>query len=446
MERNSRRSLVLVAAVAVLAALAAVTLHAVNRRARAPERIGDAKTIAAALQEYLKYQGQTPASKAIEKPAADTAALGRVEIARGMVGLRDAHQPRWVLARADAPVEADRILRVGDDPSACARVALTGGIEISVNSTSTVEFAAKDRVAVLGGDAHFVVRAGTPLTVDAPACSIHVKGTEFSVTVVPGRTSLAVTAGTVELDALGKTFDVPAGKACSLTGDMIRWDDRAEAPAWLAKFEQLPAEESLGRLVAKIDGRDVPLAVKSHTVTVTIRDQIAYTQIEEEFENNTASRLEGTFYYPLPAEASISRFAMWVGNVLMEGEVVERMRAREVYESIVRRKRDPALLEWMGGNQFKARVFPIEPNSTKHVILGYTQVLPLEGDLVRYVYPLKSEKLTKNPLKRLQIELNVWSTPAMAGFDSPSHVCGLAADAHHGRAIFQAENYLPTRD
>ncbi|HUU97196.1 MAG TPA: VIT domain-containing protein, partial [Phycisphaerae bacterium] len=148
----------------------------------------------------------------------------------------------------------------------------------------------------------------------------------------------------------------------------------------------------------------------------------------------------------LPADASISRFAMWVGDVLMEGEVVERMRAREVYESIVRRKRDPALLEWMGGNQFKARVFPIEPNSTKHVILGYTQVLPLEGDLVRYVYPLKSEKLTKNPLNRLQIELNAWSMPAMAGFDSPSHVCGLAADAHHGRAIFQAENYLPTRD
>ena len=65
------------------------------------------------------------------------------------------------------------------------------------------------------------------------------------------------------------------------------------------------------------------------------------------------------FYFPLPADASISGFGMWIGDELVEADVVEKQRAREIYETILREKRDPGLLEWTGGNMFKARVFPI---------------------------------------------------------------------------------------
>ena len=70
-------------------------------------------------------------------------------------------------------------------------------------------------------------------------------------------------------------------------------------------------------------------------------------------------RLEGTFFFPLPQDASIAGFGMWIGDKLVEADVVEKERAREIYETILRERRDPGLLEWSGGNIFKARVFPI---------------------------------------------------------------------------------------
>ncbi|MFH7813373.1 VIT domain-containing protein, partial [Acetobacter lovaniensis] len=90
-----------------------------------------------------------------------------------------------------------------------------------------------------------------------------------------------------------------------------------------------------------------------HHVTVDVRDQIARTVIEESFVNRTNAVLEGVFYFPLPQDASISGFGMWIGDQLVEADVVEKERAREIYETILRERRDPGLLEWAGGNIFK---------------------------------------------------------------------------------------------
>ena len=43
--------------------------------------------------------------------------------------------------------------------------------------------------------------------------------------------------------------------------------------------------------------------------------------------------LEGVFYFPLPQDASISGFGMWIGDQLVEADVVEKQRAREIYET-----------------------------------------------------------------------------------------------------------------
>jgi len=134
----------------------------------------------------------------------------------------------------------------------------------------------------------------------------------------------------------------------------------------------------VGALVCKDeDGRPIgELGLKSHDVTVEILDGIAKTTVEENFENHTDRRLEGTFTFPLPSDASISRLAPEVNGKIEEGTCLERERAREVFESIVRRMHDPALLEWQPGGFFKCRVFPIEPRATKRVIVAYTQALP----------------------------------------------------------------------
>src|SRR4029453_775540 len=118
----------------------------------------------------------------------------------------------------------------------------------------------------------------------------------------------------------------------------------------LLGFKGATANESLGSLVAKVDGRDVPLSVGYHKVNVEVRDQIARTTIEESFVNHTDGTLEGVFHFPLPQDASIAGFGMWIGNELVEADVVKKQRPREIYETILREPRDPGLLEWAGGN------------------------------------------------------------------------------------------------
>ena len=132
------------------------------------------------------------------------------------------------------------------------------------------------------------------------------------------------------------------------------------------------------------EGNEVgELSLKSHAVSIEILDGIAKTTVEENFENHTGNRLEGTFFFPIPPDASITRLALEVNGKIEEGTVLEKARAREVFESIVRRAKDPALLEWMPGGIFKCRVFPIEPRATKRVIIGYTQALPSHRHSVR---------------------------------------------------------------
>jgi Ca-activated chloride channel family protein len=131
-----------------------------------------------------------------------------------------------------------------------------------------------------------------------------------------------------------------------------------------------------------------PLKVKSIRFTTKITDQVAVTQVEQVFENDTPYLLEGVYFFPLPDNVSITEFAMWDGDKRLVGEARPRDEARRIYNDIVRSRRDPALLEYAGKNLFQASVFPIQPHSDKKIELTYSQVLRNEGGTVAYRYPL----------------------------------------------------------
>ena len=189
-------------------------------------------------------------------------------------------------------------------------------------------------------------------------------------------------------------------------------------------------EQRIARLADREPARwrNAPLSVGYHKVSVEIRDQIARTTIEESFVNHTPARLEGVFYFPLPQDASISGFGMWIGNDLIEADVVEKQRAREIYETILREKRDPGLLEWTGGNLFKARVFPIEAHSEKRIKIVYTQVLPLRANRYRYSYGLRSELLRTTPLRELSLSVQVNSALPLKSVSCPTHTVRTATN------------------
>ncbi|HUT12367.1 MAG TPA: VIT domain-containing protein [Thermoguttaceae bacterium] len=244
----------------------------------------------------------------------------------------------------------------------------------------------------------------------------------------------------------GQTVKVEGTRLYRIDGEEVVDLTGQQVPLWLAGFEGTTNNESVGSLIANVDGQNKPLTIGHHKVTVTIRDQIALTEIDESFVNHTDSRTEGIFYSPLPQDASISGFAMWIDDKMVEADVVEKQRAREIYETILREKRDPGLLEWTGGNIFKARVFPIFAHSRKRIKITYTQVLPLRGNSYRYSYALQSEMLKENPLEELAIDVRVYSAMPLAEVTSPTHMARIDRTEHSAHVEFTAQEYTPDRD
>ena len=138
--------------------------------------------------------------------------------------------------------------------------------------------------------------------------------------------------------------------------------------------------------------RPVPLPnvlpVKSIQLGTKINGQVATTHVEQVFRNDTPYTLEGTYFFPIPETASIVEFAIWENGKRLSGEVRSREEARRIYNEIVRRQRDPGLLEYAGKDLFQASIFPIPANSDKKLELTYTQVLKAESGTVSYRYPL----------------------------------------------------------
>jgi hypothetical protein len=103
--------------------------------------------------------------------------------------------------------------------------------------------------------------------------------------------------------------------------------------------------------------RFAPLEVTYHRVTVQINDLVAVTTIDQEFYNPSPRRLEGTYIFPLPDGAHIDKFAMDVGGVMTEAELLDADKARQIYEDIVRRQKDPALLETSAAGRLRRGSF-----------------------------------------------------------------------------------------
>jgi Ca-activated chloride channel homolog len=130
------------------------------------------------------------------------------------------------------------------------------------------------------------------------------------------------------------------------------------------------------------------LPVKSISIDTRINGQVATTHLEQVFRNDTPYTLEGTYFFPIPETASIVEFAIWENGKKLVGEVRTREEARRIYDEIVRRQRDPGLLEYAGKDLFQASIFPIPPNSDKKLEMTYSQVLKAESATVAYRYPL----------------------------------------------------------
>ena len=190
-----------------------------------------------------------------------------------------------------------------------------------------------------------------------------------------------------------------------------------------------------------------PLEVVYHKVDVKIEGQVATTSVEQEFYNPNPSRLEGTYLFPVPKGAQIDKFAMDIGGKQVEAELLPAEKARKIYEDIVRKAKDPALMEYADRDVFKVRVFPIEPHGKKRITLSYTQVLKADAGLVGYVYPLNTEKFSAKPIKNVSIKVELKSDRPLKAIYSPSHSVEIKRHgSYRATAGFEATDTHPDTD
>ena len=189
------------------------------------------------------------------------------------------------------------------------------------------------------------------------------------------------------------------------------------------------------------------LAIKYHHVDIQIKDQVATTRVDQVFVNDNPWTAEGTYIFPLPEGAAVSDFVMWVDGKAVHGEILEADEARTIYDDVVRRMKDPALLEYVGRKALKASVFPIPPGEERKIELEYSQILPVENGLVHYIYPLSTERFSSRPLEDLVVRAQIESRePLKAVYSSRHEVSIDREDDYHALLGLEQSDVLPDRD
>ena len=324
----------------------------------------------AGLAWFLAVQTPPPAEPSKHSPGADTD--------EPFGGLTP--RPRTPAPSAP-PIEIGQNLHT--KPGERRRATLPDGSILYVNQDTTVTLDRERHLSLSNGEVFVEVtpiREGVgPFVVQTPKREVTAVGTKFDVRADGAQTDVLVTQGSVAATGVGDR--ILAGRELSrdgTIGDAPRASYRLDWTRDLmaaADTPLVPGSEYSGGALVAVDpyGQEAKLTLRKYHVDVHIEDGFARTTIDQTYFNHANWQLEGTFYFPLPPDASLSRLAMYVDGKLMEGGMVERDYGRQVYETIVASQRDPALLEWVDGSTFKMRVFPLEARKEKRIILSYTQ-------------------------------------------------------------------------
>lgn len=189
-----------------------------------------------------------------------------------------------------------------------------------------------------------------------------------------------------------------------------------------------------------------PLQVKYQHVSVRIDNQVAITSIEQVFVNNTKGNLEATYFFPISEQASIFDFAYYVKGERIAGQIREKEDARREYNAIVSRMKDPAILEQVGRNLFRAQIFPVSPDEPMRVELKYAEILPYDKGKIRYTYPL-AMKGKATELADLTISAEVRDQKTIRKLYSETYDVDIVRKGPHETNVsYETTHITPTKD
>jgi len=189
-----------------------------------------------------------------------------------------------------------------------------------------------------------------------------------------------------------------------------------------------------------------PLSVQFHRASVHIHDRVARTEIVQQFRNERDTDLEGTYIFPIPDEAAVTDFMMTVDGKMMRGQLLDSDEARRVYEDIVRKMKDPGLLEYMGRGMYRVRVYPIRPGGSTRIEIAYSQVIQFDAGTYRYVYPLDTERFSPLPLEEVSVVVDIKSSAPIKSVYCPSHEVDTELKKFRAKIGYEEENLKPDKD
>ncbi len=190
-------------------------------------------------------------------------------------------------------------------------------------------------------------------------------------------------------------------------------------------------------------------AVKYHRVSIKVRDQVASVSIDQEFVNTSSGMIEVEYLFPVPPNAAIDSMTLMVNGKEFAARLLKADEARRIYEDIVRKKKDPALLEYAGFGLYRTKAFPLEPGKPARVLVTYKNVCKKDRDLVEVWYPLNTEKFSAKPIEDVEVKVDIKSRSDITTVYSPTHDLTVRRDPNDPRhvvAVYHAQNTLPTTD
>lgn len=336
---------------------------------------------------------------------------------------------------------------------AAKRIALRdGSTAIAKKGTRFTETGLR-QLELHGGSLYLLVaKDDTPLEVQTERGKARALGTRFLITSDPDYTRVAVAQGNVQLvrndldplelrrgeeGILGPNDFVlqPAPRVSHLLGwarNVLRQPDPIAA-------DDKPA----GLIAVDPQGQEARLSLRNYTLDVLIEDGVARTTIDQTFFNHYHSNTEGTFYFPLPPGATVSRMAMYVFGKRNEAGMVERKRGQQIYNDIKYENRDPALLEQLEGNLYKLRIFPLEGRQEKRIFISFTQTLDELYHTLRYWFPMDH---THDTTGELRIKIRVKNGAGQFDYKSNSHHFTRHEDKDDLVLSYDANDVTPNQD
>jgi Ca-activated chloride channel family protein len=119
-----------------------------------------------------------------------------------------------------------------------------------------------------------------------------------------------------------------------------------------------------GELLAKMNGRQVPLPVVSMDVSLSISGPIVRGRLVQTFENPTDETLEAEYVFPLPEGAAVDGLVLQIGERQFAGTIQEKDDARRTYEKAKAEGKGTGLVEQHRPNVFSTQVANVPPHES----------------------------------------------------------------------------------